>query len=180
MMDVHTLDIDENGEDQCPHEVDRHSELINEKGIHRPLKDGLEDDGKAKRIEEDEHEDMRTGEDDAETSEEERELPGMRRPPRGSGWWGVGRPLQPHRKGINKDFVDGAGLPSPGRWKIRDRRLPEGEAAQDLRDTVWEALREMEPKLSGGSARATLAKLLAGGLDRSPSRSMRFAFFGAS
>ena len=51
---------------------------------------------------------------ESDTSEEERELPGQIRPPRGSGWWGVGRALQPHRKGLRKEFVDGAGLASPG------------------------------------------------------------------
>ena len=66
---------------------------------------------------------------DEETSEEERELPGRRRPRRGEGWWGIGRPLQPHRKGLNKEFVDGAGLPSPGRWRVKDRRLPDDDVA---------------------------------------------------
>ena len=95
---------------------------------------GLEDDGGGDltEVEDAEAEKPRNTEED-DTSEEERELPGQRRPKRGEGWWGIGRPIQPHRKGLNKEFVDGAGLPSPGRWKVNDRRLPDDDEARDLR-----------------------------------------------
>ena len=37
-------------------------------------------------------------------------------PPRGSGWWGRGPPIQVHHNYKTKDMVDGGGLCSPGRW----------------------------------------------------------------
>ena len=47
------------------------------------------------------------------TSEEEREMPGVHRPERGKGWWGIGPTPTPMRKGLSRTLVDGAGLPSP-------------------------------------------------------------------
>ena len=167
-MDAHTQDMHGEGESYRADEVAFHSDMLNEKGVNRAIKDGLEDDGKETLVEDEEIEKLEEDDLDDVTSDEERELPGQKRPPRGSGWWGIGRPLQPHRKGVNKDFADGAGLPSPGRWKIRDRKLPESDVAEDLRDTLAEALKDMEHLLPGGSAKATLAKLMAGGLTESP------------
>ena len=150
--------------------VEETSTQLDEKGVHRPIKDGLEQDG-LEHLSEDEKDEAKTienGIQDDDTSEEERELPGVRRSKRGAGWWGQGRPLQPHKKGLNKDFVDGAGLASPGRWKVKDRRLPENEVAQELRKAIWSALRAMEKDLPGGSARNALALLMAGKMTASP------------
>ena len=57
------------------------------------------------------------------------------------GWWGIGSTLKPHRKGRIKLFVDGAGLPSPGRWRIANRRLPGDKVAQGIRNILREGLR---------------------------------------
>ena len=135
IMDTNTHDMDGEGESYRIEEVEYQSNMLDEKGIRRPIKDGLEEEGKETLVEEDERNTAEEEDLDDITTDEERELPGQRRPPRGSGWWGIGRPLQPRRKGVNNDFADGAGLPSPGRWNIRDRRLPESEVAEELRDT---------------------------------------------
>ena len=50
-----------------------------------------------------------------ESTDVETELGGIRRPQRGEGHWGKGPPLRIPRKGTHRDFVDGAGLCSPGR-----------------------------------------------------------------
>ena len=155
--------------------VEETSTQPDERGVHRPIKDGLVQDGR-EHLSEDENGEAKTdgnGEQDIDTSEEEREMPGVRRPKRGEGWWGRCRPLQPHRKGLNKDFVDGAGLASPGRWKVKDRRLPENERAQELRKAVWSALRATDKELPGVSARNTLALLMAGKMSASPFRRRR-------
>ena len=116
--------------------------LIDQDGALRPIKDGLLHDG-ADLNEDDEGIEKATEKDaDAETSEEERELTGQKRPRKGAGWWGRGRPLQPHRKGKAKNFVDGAGTPSPGTWRIEDRRLPENEVAEELRAALRQGLEE--------------------------------------
>ena len=64
--------------------------------------------------------------------------------------------------------MDGAGRASPGRWKVKDRRLPETEVAQELRKAIWSALRAMEKDLPGGLTRSTLALLMAGKMRSSP------------
>ena len=74
------------------------------------------------------------------TSDEESELPGTARPRKGAGWWGRGPPLRPMRKGIPRDFVDGAGLCSPGRWPIDRRILPEDFTSKRLRRIIHEGL----------------------------------------
>ena len=61
---------------------------------------------------------------DHETSEEENEMPGQKRAPYGSGWWGRGSPLMINRKGCAVPLIDGGGLCSPGRWLIKQRILP--------------------------------------------------------
>ena len=86
------------------HEIQVVSEAIDERGVHRAIKDGLEDDGVANLSDEEGQAPSRSQAADAEeadhpTTDEERELPGQRRPPKGAGWWGMGRPLDPHRKG---------------------------------------------------------------------------------
>ena len=123
-MNLHPQEMAREQTDMSREEIGVCLEELDERGAHRPIKDGLEDDG-VEHVTTAEDKDGKTHPDDeGDTSEEEREMPGTRRPRRGSGWWGIGRPLQPHCKGINKDFVDGAGILSPGRWKIKDRPLP--------------------------------------------------------
>ena len=166
-MHVHPSDLSRD-DPQRDVDVQVCSEAIDERGIHRPIKDGLEDDGIENVLAEDEDHRLPGQNTCEDTSDEEPEMPGIVRPPRGSGWWGIGRPLQPHKKGVNKDFVDGAGILSPGRWRVRDRRLPESEVAQELRDTLREALQDMDSRLAGGSARAALALMMSGNLERIP------------
>ena len=75
--------------------VEETSTQLDEQGVHRPIKDGLVQDGR-EHLSEDENGEAKTdgnGEQDIDTSEEEREMPGVRRPKRGEGWWGRGRPL---------------------------------------------------------------------------------------
>ena len=60
---------------------------LDEKGVHRPIKDGLEQNG-LEHLSEDEKDEeklIETGILDDDTSEEERESPGVRRPKRGAG-----------------------------------------------------------------------------------------------
>ena len=44
--------------------------------------------------------------------------------PPGSGWRGRGEPLWTGRAGKARELQDGAGLCSPGRWRVEDRRYP--------------------------------------------------------
>ena len=76
--------------------------------------------------------------------------------------------MKPHRKGRVKYFVDGAGLPSPGRWKIASRRLPGDKVAQGIRNILREGLRVAEADLPGGDLRHTLFELAAGKVKEDP------------
>ena len=76
--------------------------------------------------------------------------------------------MQPHRKGLNKDFVDGAGLPSPGRWRVGKRNLPDDDVARSLRRELRDALRDMESELPGGTLRQAMLRMAQGGLTQSP------------
>ena len=144
--------------------------LADKAGAELPIKDGLDQDVR-EWLSEDELNDETTKSKepvDDPTTDEERELPGVKRPKRGAGWWGRGRALRTTRKGIGREFVDGAGLPSPGRWKIKDRILPDHDVAQEIRQIVWKALRDMEEFLPGGSLRDALYSIMAGGNKTSP------------
>ena len=103
-----------------------------------------------------------------ETSDEEAELPGTTRPKRGAGWWGRGPTLRPHRKGIAKTFIDGAGFPSPGRWSPTQRNLPEDGTAEKLKSIFKRGLQDSVEQLPGGSLRTAMAALAAGKCDDSP------------
>ena len=48
-------------------------------------------------------------------------------PERGSGWTGIGSPLQAGNGYTSRDYCDGQGLPSPGRWPVQNRRYPSTE-----------------------------------------------------
>ena len=151
-------------------EIENISNRLDEKGVHLPIKDGLEYDGEDNLSDDGDiaNGPLKTIDENAETTDEERELPGVKRPKRGEGWWGIGKPLQPQRKGLYKEFVDGAGLPSPGRWRVRDRRLPDDRVARDLRLILEDALFDMERRLPGGSLRKLLHMLMGGHLTESP------------
>ena len=121
LQDARIQDLCFKNDRRSSEDTEEESKRIDEVGVHLPIKDGLNDDGRDTLSEEEDGDDQSRipGEDPDAITDEERELPGRLRPPRGAGWWGRGRPLQPHRKGLKKDFVNGAGLPSPGRWRIR-------------------------------------------------------------
>ena len=112
------------------HEVDIcGTETCEKKGVDRPLAEGpVLNDPRRKDWAE------------AETSDEEVELQNRRRPKRGEGWWGAGPPVQIHRKGEPRPLTDGAGLPSPGRWPIARRRLPQREPVKQIRQILLEGL----------------------------------------
>ena len=113
---------------------------MDDKGINRLLREGFDFDPEMSNLQgsspEDEEENDTSGNtteiDD--TSDEESELPRTKRPKRGEGWRGDGPTLKPHRKGITKSFIDGAGLPSPGRWPPKKRRLPNNDIAKEVRE----------------------------------------------
>ena len=49
----------------------------------------------------------------------------LRRPCIGAGWWGKGKPLLIEKDLKIREYNDGAGLCSPGRWRPEDRNLPD-------------------------------------------------------
>ena len=80
------------------------------------------------------------------TIDEETEVPGTRRPRKGEGWWGQGPPLRPIRKRYSREFVDGGGLCSPGRWPIDRHTLPDDYTTKRLRKVMVDGLQEaLEP-----------------------------------
>ena len=109
--------------DPQPDIVTEASKNIDDIGVNLPIKDGLKHDGKDT-LSDDEPDQVPRADDNDNTSEEERELPGQRRPKRGEGWWGYGRPLRAQKKGLAKDFTDGAGLPHPGAGRSRTDVCP--------------------------------------------------------
>ena len=87
-------------------------------------------------------------------------MPGMKRPPKGTGWWGQGPPLRPLRKGVPRDFVDGAGLCSPGRWAVKARVLPSDYLTKKLRKTLKEGLMKSFQKMRTKDPKLDLRRLL--------------------
>ena len=92
---------------------------------------------------------------------------------RGEGHWGRGAPLKVRRKGCDRSFVDGAGLPSPGRWAIAHRRLPEGPLHERLCAIVLKGFQSSERKMPGkvngqGDFKKTLLLAAAGQLTEHP------------
>ena len=89
-----------------------------EVGVDLPIKDGPKKD-RIEDLTDDEAGNVCNIQDPEElanhpTTDEERELPGVFRPERGRGWWGIGPIPTPMRKGLSRSLVDGAGLPLPG------------------------------------------------------------------
>ena len=72
------------------------------------------------------------------------------------------------RKGKHRDFVDGGGLCSPGRWPKDRRRLPRSEIAVVIQDIFLQALLKSEGDLPGGSFKTALHHIIAGKLVTSP------------
>ena len=154
-------------------ERDQLTRELDEKGAFGPIKDGLTHLTKETLSDEEDQQEEAAGPPTTEdlvvdTSEEERELPGTRRPKRGEGWWGRGRPMLTQRKGLSRAFVDGAGHASPGRWKACDRVLPDDDIATELRKAMAESLKAMAAKMTGGSLRKVLFQVMGGGLETSP------------
>lgn len=69
---------------------------------------------------------------------------------------------------MRKEFVDGPGLASPGRWKVRDQRLPDYTLALDLRMTMFQGLLDLQAFLTVGSLRAAMLVLGQGDCKASP------------
>lgn len=118
-------------------------------GTGRPIKDPLELPKPEKSILPQE-----------DTSEEESELGGLRRPRKGEGWWGMGHTLLPLRKGVPQPFVDGAGLCSPGRWPPGRLRLPSNDLAHKLQGIVQKGLIDFERRLKNEKKPRDLRHLL--------------------
>ena len=140
-------------------EIEKASRALDEKGIDRPLREGLDDSMPKSSAEdsEDESDDATDLDPLDDTTDEETELPGTTRPKRGAGWWGRGPTLGLHRKGIVTTFYDGAGLPSPGRWAPKQRRLPDDKTAKEIRGIFKKGLAESTDELPGGSLKTALA-----------------------
>ena len=128
---LNDLDFDIDPKNDISDEISRN---IDEEGVHLPIKDGREtlsedeqevySDGRAQK-----HHVQQNHVDDA-TSEDECELPGQRRPKRGMGWWGHGRPLRAQKKGLAND-VGRLGGPGAGGEPSGGRRGPDHHVLLD-------------------------------------------------
>ena len=127
LENVSIYDIQYNNEIVSQEQIARASEEMDKKGVDRPIREEIDVDFKKHLSDEEEAGDVTEA--DA-TTDEEPEMPGMVRPKKGAGWWGRGAPLKPHKKGIIKEFVDGGGFPSPGRWTMSRRVLPDDDLAK--------------------------------------------------
>ena len=58
---------------------------------------------------------------------------------------GRGNPRTTYTLGKTKDFHDGCGLTSPGRWEKKQRIFPQGAAWETLRESLYKALLEYVP-----------------------------------
>ena len=97
-------------------DIDRASKTMDEKGVDLPIREGLDLD-MLPHLSEDEVEHSAAGVGDKAdgTTDEEPEIPGLRRPKTGAGWWGRWLPIRPQWKSLVKNFIDGAGYPSLAR-----------------------------------------------------------------
>ena len=139
------------------------------KGTDQTIKDGIDQELPDPSSEEDTaREWAKVGTKGDDTTDEETELGGCRRPKRGEGFWGAGQPLKVSRKGLLRDVVDGAGLCSPGRWAKARRKLPQTNIAAELQSIMLKGLIRAEKDMPGKSFKATLAAIVGGKLERSP------------
>ena len=81
-------------------------------------------------------------------------------PPKGAGWWGRGAPIQVHAGHRQRNLEDGLGLCSPGRWRPKNRTLPE---LDDINKGFLVAL-----GLDWGSWSTTVTKMMLGRVEASP------------
>ena len=102
----------------------------------------------------------RIGERDDVTTDEEKELGVIRRSNRGEGWWGQGPPIKASKQSVLRDFIDGAGLCSPGRWPIRRRRLPDGHLVRRFRKILFDGFLKASGKVELDGKKLGLKKLL--------------------
>ena len=150
-------------------EILRATDEANAKGIDHSIKDGIDLPLPCPSSDEDEDLTWKgVGDPEDGTTDEETELAGTPRPQRGAGHWGQGPALRISRKGKHRDFVDGGGLCSPGRWPKERRRLPRTEIAKIIQDILLQALLKSEPALPGGSFKSALHAIIAGKLEGSP------------
>ena len=101
---------------------------MNAKGVDLPIKDGLEI-GEPENLEQDMPGDI--------TSDEESELPGTARPRKGAGWWGQGPALKATRKGVPREFVDGAAYARPGDGPLTSGYFLTTTPPEDSRKPCW-------------------------------------------
>ena len=81
-------------------------------------------------------------------------------PEAGAGWLGVGPPLKVRQNYKVRDFEDGAGLCSPGRWPPSKRRLPEtGNMVRELTQAM---------RLGAAAWERTIYAMMAGKLTEDP------------
>ena len=80
--------------------------------------------------------------------------------PPGSGWRGRGEPLWTGRAGKARELQDGAGLCSPGRWRVEDRRYPSSNIWTTISNAVWEcAVAWGKPELFEALSRGEVAAI---------------------
>jgi hypothetical protein len=81
-------------------------------------------------------------------------------PQKGAGWWGKGAPIQVQQSYKVRDFADGAGLCSPGRWQPSKRRLPAvGGLAKEVVEHMGLSMEEWSK---------TAIRMMAGKLEQDP------------
>ena len=90
-------------------------------------------------------------------------------PPRGAGWWGFGPPMQIGAADKVRDYVDGGGLCSPGRWPPHQRRLPTNSILARLGEKMAKTFAE-EEAAGHDSAALILSKLACGKAKECPFR----------
>jgi hypothetical protein len=69
---------------------------------------------------------------DADRATSDEEESGETRAKAGTGWRHIGHPLRYSKKLVKREYHDGAGLCSPGRWAFSQRRLPENSTLDSV------------------------------------------------
>ena len=70
--------------------------------------------------------------------------------------------MKRHKKGMSKEFIDGGGFPSLGRWAMSRRVLPDDDLARELQGIMKKCPIDSEPHLPGGFLRQNLSVLASG------------------
>ena len=150
-------------------EVERATAEANALGVDHCFKDGI-----ARALPEPSSEEdnvrswSKVGDSGDATTDVETELNDFPRPQRGEGHWGSGPAMRIARKGLYRDFSDGAGLCSPGRWPKDRRCLPSTEIAAELQDILLRGLAAAEKEMPQGNCKAVFHTIIAGKLLSSP------------